>query len=197
MGGRGSGGKRIGAGRKKLSDLERAVGGNAGKRGATVLQHPSATAVAPIETFDPPADWRATPAQLAAVEADLAFLKQAQGPGDPNPQIAELEARLEELQASAQALAVWHELAPHAFAARTLTVGTAAAFLMLCRGVVKERQLSASAFRAGGPDHRGMMARVATWMKDFSVAPFGKPMYAAEPAALANPLDRFTNPKRA
>lgn len=192
MGGRGSGGKRIGAGRKKLSDLERAVGGNAGKRGATVLQHPSSTVVAPIETFDPPADWQGAPGQLAAVESDLAFLKQAQSPGDPNPQIAELEARGEELQASVQALAVWHELAPHAFAARTLTIGTAAAFLMLCRGVVKERQLSASAFRAGGPDHRGMMARVATWMKDFSVAPFGKPLYAAESVAPANPLDRFT-----
>lgn len=193
MGGRGSGGKRIGAGRKRLSDLERAVSGHAGKRaGATVLQHPSSTAVAPIETFDPPADWLAAPAALTNLSSQIAFLQQGQGPGDPNPQIAELEARLEDLQASAQALAVWRELAPHAFAARTLTVGTAAAFLMLCRGVVKERQLSASAFRAGGPDHRGMMQRVATWLKDFSIAPFGKPMYAADAAAPANPLERFT-----
>jgi hypothetical protein len=196
MGGRGSGGKRIGAGRKKRSDLERAVGGNAGKRGI-VLQHPSATAVAPIATFDPPAEWLAAPKALANLTSQLAFLKQAQGPGDPNPQIAELEARVDDLQASTSALAVWHELAPHAFEARTLTPATSAAFLMLCRGVVKERELSASAYRAGGPDHRGMMQRVATWMKDFSVAPFGKPMYAAEAAAPANPLDRFTNPTRA
>ena len=27
-----------------------------------------------------------------------------------------------------------------------------------------------------------MMARVATWMKDFCIAPFGKPMYEAEAA---------------
>jgi hypothetical protein len=194
MGGRGSGGRRTGSGRKKLSDLERAVRGTAGKRGAVVLQHPSAsgTAVAPIETFDPPADWLATAAQVTAVTADLAFLKQAPGPGEPNPQIAALEERLEALQAQADALAVWHELAPHAFAARTLTPATGAAFLMLCRGVVKERELSASSTRCGGSDHRGMMARVATWMKDFSVAPLGKPLYAAEPAAPANPLDRFT-----
>jgi hypothetical protein len=190
MGGRGSGGKRIGAGRKKLSDLERAVSGNAGKRGI-VLQHPSATAVAPIETFDPPADWLAAPKELANLTSQLAFLQQGQGPGDPNPQIAEVQARVDELHARTRALTVWHELAPHAFEARTLTPATTAAFLMLCRGVVKERELSASPFRAGGPDHRGMMARVATWMKDFVVAPFGKPMYAAEQPA-ANPLDRFT-----
>jgi hypothetical protein len=192
MGGRGSGGRRTGSGRKKLSDLERAVGGNAGKRGAVVLQHPSATAVAPIETFEPPADWVATPAQVTALAADLAFLKQAPGPGEPNPQIAALETRLEQLQAQADALAVWHELAPHAFTARTLTPATAATFLMLCRAVVKERALSASSYKSGGPDHRGMMARVATLSKDFVVAPFGKPLYAAEPAAPANPLDRFT-----
>lgn len=193
MGGRGSGGKRIGAGRKRLSDLERAVSGNAGKRAAaTVLQHPSSsTAVAPIETFDPPADWLAAPKELANLTSQLAFLQQGQGPGDPNPQIAEVQARIDEIQVLAHALAVWRELAPHAFEARTLTPATTAAFLMLCRGVVKERELSASAFRAGGPDHRGMMARVATWMKDFVVAPFGKPMYAAEPP-VANPLDRFT-----
>jgi hypothetical protein len=195
MGGRGSGGRRVGSGRKKLSDLERAVGGHAGKRGAAVvLQHPSAssTAVAPIETFDPPAEWVATPSQVTAIKADLVFLKQAVGPGDPNPQIADLEGRLEQLQAQADALAVWRELAPHAFTARTLTPATAATFLMLCRAVVKERALSASSYKSGGPDHRGMMARVATLSKDFVVAPFGKPLYAAEPAAPANPLDRFT-----
>lgn len=190
MGGRGSGGKRRGSGPKPRSDLERAVSG-AGKRGV-LLQHPSrATAVAPIETFDPPVGWRAAAAQLGKVRKQLAFLTAAPGPGDPNPQIAELEARRDELQAQVDALAVWRELAPAAFAARTLTVATAAAFIMLCRGVVQERALSASPATASGPNHRGMMQRVGTWMKDFNLAPFGKPMYAAE-QPVANPLDRFT-----
>lgn len=190
MGGRGSGGGRIGAGRKRESGLNQAIRGTSG-RGGVVLQHPSSTAVAPIETFDPPDDWVAASDALAPLIAQLTFLKGAQGAGDPNPQIEQLQARVDELQAQVDALAVWHELAPHAFAARTLTAGTAAAFLMLCRGVVQERALSASPATASGPNHRGMMHRVATWMKDFNVAPFGKPMYEAERPA-ANPLDRFT-----
>jgi hypothetical protein len=190
MGGRGSGGRRIGAGRKRKSALERAILGDAGHRGV-VLQHPSApTAVAPVVTFDPPAELQGNPQELAALVADLAFLKGAARPGDENPQIAELQARVDTLTLVGQALTVWHELAPHAFEARTLTPATTAAFTMLCRGVVKERALSAS-WNCGAADHRGLMQRVATWMKDFGLAPLGKPMYAAE-APIANPLDRFT-----
>jgi len=149
MGGRGSGGRRRGSGRKRQSDLERAIGGDAGHRGV-VLQHPSSTAVAPIVEFDPPATLRG------------------------------------------KALAVWHELAPHAFAARTLTPATTAAFVMLCRGVVKERAYWRSTWGAAGADHRGLMQRVGTWMKDFCLSPLGKPVYAAHVEAPANPLDRFT-----
>lgn len=48
------GGARPGAGRKPKSALERAIDGNAGKRG-TVLQHPSVpTAIAPVDEFDAP-----------------------------------------------------------------------------------------------------------------------------------------------
>lgn len=153
MGGKGSGGRRVGSGKKLKSDLEHAISGTAGR--GVVLTHPSSTAIAPVETFDPPAALRG------------------------------------------KALKVWHELAPHAFAARTLTPATSAAFAMLCRAVVKERSLSASKVRwgstaAGGPNHRGLMQRIGTWMKDFCLSPFGKPLYAAQPATTANPLDRFT-----
>jgi len=196
MGGRGSGGRRIGAGRKKQSDLERAIGGDAGKRGR-VLQHPNSTAIAPIVTFDAPAELQGDPKRLKKLRADLLFLKQGARPDDPNPQVAELEGQLADLAARAQALAIWHELAPYAFEARTLTPATTAAFVMLCRGVVTERLLSASAASAAGPDHRGMMHRIATWMKDFCIAPFGKPMYAAQPETAVNPLDQFTKPRRA
>lgn len=190
MGGKGSGGRRIGSGRKRKSDLERAIGGHAGHRGV-VLQHPSSTAVAPPTTFEPPAELQGATQDLAAVAADLAFLKQARGPGDDNPQIAEVQARVDALTMAAQALAIWHELAPQAFEARTLTPATTAAFVMLCRAVVKERAFWTS-YDCSGPNHRGLMHRVATWLKDFGLAPFGKPIYAAEPAATVNPLDRFT-----
>ena len=190
MGGRGSGGKRVGAGRKRKSALDRAISGAPGPRGV-VLQHPSSTAVAPVVTFDPPAELLAAPDALATLTSQLAFLQEAEGPGAPNPQIAELQARVDGLAIAARGLTIWLELAPHAFAARTLTPATSATFVMLCRAIVKERSLSASG-NCGGPDHRGLMQRVSGWLKDFELAPFGKPMYAAEPAATVNPLDRFT-----
>ena len=191
MGGRGSGGRRIGSGRKLKSALERAISGTPGPRGV-VVPHPHSTAVAPVAMFDAPAELQGTPEQLEKLAADLAFLRQGAGPGDANPQIAELQARVDELQGRAQALTVWHELAPHAFEARTLTPATSAAFVMLCRAIVQERALSSSLFHAGGPNHRGLMHRVSTWLKDFAIAPFGKPLYSAQPVATASPLDRFT-----
>ncbi|MEP7304200.1 MAG: hypothetical protein ABJA98_01655 [Acidobacteriota bacterium] len=169
MGGRGSGGRRVGSGRK-------------GKR-SVVVRHPSAPVTAPIDTFDPPAELQGSTSELANLTSQLAFLQQAARPGDLNPQIAELQTRIDELEGRAHALAIWHELAPSAFAKRTLTPETAAAFVMLCRAVVQERALSASPAAAGGPNHRGLMHRVATWMKDFCLSPFGKPLSEAKPAA--------------
>lgn len=189
MGGRGSGGRRTGAGRKKKSTLERAISGPRG----VVLQHPTATAVAPIVTFDPPAELQATAATLPDLTSALESLQadaSAEGGVKWEAQIADLQARVTAAALAGAALAIWHELAPHAFAARTLTPATTAAFVMLCRGVATERTLAVSS--AGGPNHRGMMHRVATWMKDFSVAPLGKPLYEAE-QPIANPLERFTN----
>lgn len=152
MGGRGSGGRRTGSGKKLKSDLEHAISGTASAR---VLQHPAATAIAPVVTFEPPATLKGKPLQ------------------------------------------VWRELAPQAFEQRTLTPATCAAFVMLCHASALERGLRVSKRSAGGPNHRGLMQRVATWSKDFCLAPFGKAVYAAEPAAAVNPLDRFTTPKKA
>jgi hypothetical protein len=153
MGGRGSGGRRVGAGKKLKSDLAHAISGTAGPRGV-LLPHPSATAIAPVEPFDPPTSLRGKPLQ------------------------------------------VWRELAPHAFEARTLTPGTTAAFVMLCRAIVQERALGATK-KAAGTNHRGLMQRIAAWMKDFCLAPFGKPLYAAQVETAVNPLDRFTKPRSA
>jgi hypothetical protein len=184
MGGRGSGGRRAGSGRKKLSDLERAIGGNAGKRSGVVLQHPSSTAVAPIAPFEPPAALT-TPTALTALTAALELLKTACA---PPAEIADAQARVDALTAlTLEAVAVWHELAPFAFEARTLTPATAAAFCMLCRAVARER-----ATELPDADHRGLMQRVNTWMKDFGIAPLGKPLFAPQVAPVVNPVDRFT-----
>lgn len=92
---------------------------------------------------------------------------------------------------------VWMALAPHAFEARTLTKGTMEAFIMLCRNVVIERGLAASAF-AGNADHRGMIQRVDAEMGAFSLRPCGKAIYEADEAEQApvNPLSRFTGGRR-
>lgn len=149
MGGPGSGGNRTGSGRKKQSDLERAIGGDAGKRGV-VLQHPNATAVAPIETFDPPKTLRG------------------------------------------KAKAVWGELAPAAFEARTLTRATEVAFVILCRNVALERKMAAARKGVGSANHRGMIQRVDAELTKFCLSPFGKPLYGAQVETAVNPLDRFT-----
>jgi hypothetical protein len=183
VGGRGSGGRRVGSGRKKQSDLERAIGGDAGKRGV-VLQHPNATAVAPVETFGPPR-YLTHPPALRALKAALAQAKRQQAELSA---IANAQEKLDAVIVQSRAvLAVWHELAPQAFEARTLTRATVSAFAMLCRAVAVERTSDIP-----DADHRGLMQRVATWMKDFGLAPLGKPMYAAQPATVENPLDRFT-----
>ena len=139
------GGRRAGAGRKPKSALEQAIG-PVSHHGGKLLQHPSSTAIAPIETFEPSAEL----------------------PG--------------------AAKAIWKELAPHAFTARTLTRATAAAFEMLCRNVVLERALAGSALGAAGADHRGMIARVNAGLKDFGLSPFGKPIYKGEAEAGDKPL---------
>jgi TorA maturation chaperone TorD len=174
MGGRGSGGRRVGSGKKPKT--------------LKVVAHPNAR-VAPARV-KPPSEWTATAPQRAKLAADLAFLQQDPERGKEHPQITELQARIDDLQARADALAVWRELAPHALEAQTLTPGTAGAFAMLCRAVVQERALAADPGQAGRADHRGLMHRVATWLKDFSLAPLGKPM-AAAPAATTPTLSKW------
>jgi hypothetical protein len=172
MGGRGSGGRRVGSGRKPRAN---------GPRGLVI--GPPRTPAAPIQdTIEPPAELQPS-AELAHLRSQLAFLEQGADLENPNPQIAELQGQIDAHQTTAAALAIWHELAPSALAKHTLTPETAAAFVMLCRAVVLERALSASPATAGGSNHRGLMHRVATWMKDFCLSPFGKPLTEATSAA--------------
>ena len=91
---------------------------------------------------------------------------------------------------------VWLRLAPHAFANRTLTKATALAFELLCRNVVLERRLAASALGAAGADHRGLIQRVDAELLSFNLKPCGKALYEGEPEKVTNPLDKFLNRKR-
>lgn len=94
---------------------------------------------------------------------------------------------------------VWEALAPHALRERTLTEGTSVRFRMLCRAIVRERQMdqkiqedgwtyiavtvdgsgqerqSLKAHPLCGPQ-RGMMQRIETGLQAFKLAPVGKPI---------------------
>lgn len=77
---------------------------------------------------------------------------------------------------TAEELAVWKELAPHALAEKTLTDRTVMAFATLCRNIVILRKLEAAPLTCAGPDHRGMLARVEMGWARFRLAPDGKPV---------------------
>lgn len=82
---------------------------------------------------------------------------------------------------------VWLELAPHAFAALTLTKGTSLGFRLLCRNIVLERRFAASVMDAGGASHRGLIQRVDAELLRFGLAPCGKPIVSA-PKAEVDPM---------
>ena len=82
---------------------------------------------------------------------------------------------------TAEAAAVWRELAPFALAEGTLAPRTAMAFRVLCENIVLLNKLAAAPLACAGPDHRGMLARVeAGWVR-FRLVPDGKPVLQAEP----------------
>lgn len=76
---------------------------------------------------------------------------------------------------------VWVKLAPHAFTARTLTRATEDAFSDLCRNRVLMLEIAKDPERRGGADHRGIVQRVQSQMKDFSLSPMGKPIIEEAP----------------
>lgn len=156
MGGKGSGGARVGAGRKSKTQAQKWLGGNAGKRGSRAKPKPAAIA-------------------LIAAPPNL----------------------------SADQVAAWNELAPHACAERTLVAGTVAAFRDLCEAIVVKRELLEQIQKDGytylkvtidgaGQEHqevkahpllaqhRGMMQRVEAGMLRFRLSPIGKELLPPE-----------------
>lgn len=83
---------------------------------------------------------------------------------------------------------VWLRLAPRAKAAGTLTDETGDYFKVLCRMVVLEERYGKSVLEAGTANHRGLVQRVAAMMKDFALAPFGKPVTGQQQAPAVDPM---------
>lgn len=81
------------------------------------------------------------------------------------------------------ARAVWLELAPLAFELRTLSRATELSFVVLCRNVALERKMACGKYGRGNANHRGMIQRVDAELAHFCLAPFGKPLAEAKPAA--------------
>lgn len=74
--------------------------------------------------------------------------------------------------------AVWDRLALFARQKRTLQPHTVEAFALLCKQIVRERELDADPDTRNTPNHRGMMQRVEAGLADFGLAPSGKPVAA-------------------
>lgn len=154
MGGKGSGGNRIGAGRKSKDAAAVWLSGNAGKRTRASASAPS---IAPVSVEMP---------------SDLPELHQD----------------------------VWQRLAPKALAQLTLTPATVDAFRDLVEAIVVRDGLLAAIHQSGYMDKdgkhplltdwRGVRQQVQTAMKEFRLAPLGKPM-AEGPKPEADPFDEF------
>jgi hypothetical protein len=111
--------------------------------------------------------------------------EQRKGEGQPAPAVPPPVAVAKPVDLSAGQSAIWDLLAPHALAARTLTVATAEAFAMGCRVMVLEREVFA--LKPGRPDHRMLLVRVEAFLQRFRLSPMGKEMPAVE-----EPEDAFS-----
>lgn len=89
---------------------------------------------------------------------------------------------------------VWIELAPHAYAAGTLTPATRYAFTLLCQNIVMERAMRQAPLAIGTANHRGIIQRIDAELLAFNIRPCGKPMAdggVGTHVKPVNPLDRF------
>jgi hypothetical protein len=85
---------------------------------------------------------------------------------------------------------VWDRQAEAAFAARTLTRATQMAFERYCSVAALERNERRSS-AAGGANHRGLLKQINAYELQFLLAPCGKPLPEAAPAAEVDFDDAF------
>ena len=70
---------------------------------------------------------------------------------------------------------VWDWLAPLALERQTLTPATMPSFTLLCQQWVLERALAEEPGQRGGGNHRGVTARVQSFLAAFDLLPMGRP----------------------
>jgi hypothetical protein len=114
---------------------------------------------------------------------------------------------------SPEVAAVWAELAEHARKNRTLVASTATAFRRMCEAIVRHAKMQAQIDQDGltylkvtidgaGQEHTEVKAHplisrastlenaIRSWMKDFAIHPFGKPVIEPKAAAV-DPFAKF------
>lgn len=188
MGGKGSGGRRIGAGRKPKTAREHWLTGDAGKRGLALVERPEGA---------PKAKRRRTQAETRAAVAVIGAA------GEVPPELAADEG------------VFWERWAPRAKANGTLTDDTWPGFVLLCqtaadaqqcrteiysRGIVSARTAARTAMKETGdddeamevvtvelrahplwPHYRGLKTRVEMLMARYGLASMGKAPSAEKP----------------
>lgn len=114
---------------------------------------------------------------------------------------------------SPEVAAIWAELAEHALRNRTLVASTQTAFLRMCQAIVRHAAMQGQIDRDGltylkvtidgsGQEHTEVKAHplisrastlenaIRSWMKDFAIHPFGKPVIEPKQAAV-DPFAKF------
>lgn len=114
---------------------------------------------------------------------------------------------------SPEVAAVWAELAEHALRNRTLVASTQTAFLRMCQAIARHAKMQAQIDTDGltyikvsvdgaGTEHPELKAHplisrastlenaIRSWMKDFAIHPFGKPVVEPK-AAVVDPFAKF------
>lgn len=175
MGGKGSGGRRIGSGRKKKPTHLRGIDGGAGRRGPAGDRD-----VDPVDVASALMD---APASLGPGECviwqEWAPLAHAAGTLTPSTlgnfvQLCQAEVDRRELR---DRYTIWRD-----------AEGTPLALLVMDA----KEELSVRR------EHRTLSKDIHARMKDFLIAPFGKELVQADPGAGAiDPLDAFTRKVRA
>ena len=121
-------------------------------------------------------------AQAQAMDGDTGHRKVLRHPNAADPALPPIEEFDAPDSLTFEEWAVWLRMAPHAFAARTLTRASMEAFCRYCQLRVreeKERQSSG----ADGAVHKWQQTMLNKLELQFSLTPCGKPMESAAPAA--------------
>ncbi len=160
MGGKGSGGARVGAGRKSKTDAERWLSGNAGKRGIPVRQAPEGAGKA-VELIPVPPD-------LPADQAEVWNALAPHACGERTLLPATVQAFRDLCEAIVMKRRLLAEMERDGFTYLRVTIDGSGQE----HTEVKAHPLMSQ--------HRGLMVRVESGMTRFRLAPTGKALVSPE-----------------